>query len=142
MAGGGPPPAPPEIQYLKKNGKGAHTYILSSAFGLNEFNFGVEDHLPIVIDCTALNGNKKSSKSISIIVDDSNSNTMLFDLWFGNSAAEVVKASQSTSSCQIPAIEGKGYITLPVSTSFFAIDWNDSGQAVNSFSTTIIITVS
>jgi hypothetical protein len=67
---------------------------------------------------------------------------MLFDLWFGNTAAEAVKASESASSCCLPALEGKLDITIPVSTSFFAIDYNDAGTQPDSLTTSIIITVS
>jgi hypothetical protein len=139
--GGGGITPPPEITYLRKNGKGAQTYILSSDLSINELPFAGEGHLPIVIDCTALNGNKKSCKSISIVVDDSDSNNMLLDLWFGNTSADVVKASETESSCRLAVIEGKLDITLPVTTGFFAIDYNNAGSQPNAMTTFIMITI-
>lgn len=148
--GGGDPTPTQEISYLRKEGKEAHTYLYSSAVFVNELPFmtGMGGGLGLtVIDCTALNDSSTKTKNIRFLCADTNQQSppnFLFDVWFGDTAKEVVDAANSgPASFQLPAVGGYIDIQIPVTTKYFGIDYSTgTGSSPDAITTLFAIIIS
>jgi hypothetical protein len=140
----------PGLSYGTKDGKELQTYLYLPEFGINELPFiydTVEEGSPvpgpgdrsqaILIDCSTLSAGR--TKSIRLAGYDSGSANVILNLWFADTKEDLETLVATRDPAQIPMLHGSIDVTLPVSSSWFAIDYDSATSGTISPSTMNII---
>jgi hypothetical protein len=140
----------PGLTYGEKVNKEVLTYINTDdtlSFSIAELPFitnGAGDRSQAtLIDCTCLNGVSAKAKNIRIQAASNANLTIVFDVWFANSRDELEVAVANGDPAQLIAWNGVLDSTFPVSTEWFAIDYDRdlTGSQINDGSISMIITI-
>jgi hypothetical protein len=131
---------PSFLSYGAKTNKELITYHWNSLFGLTELPFVINSDtndgtggtgnglMATLIDCTSLNGVTARSKQLRIQAVDTAETpaSLVINLWFAENIQELQAAIETVAPAQILAFGYGTDVTIPLSTSYFAIDY-DSG---------------
>ncbi|NDB81555.1 MAG: hypothetical protein EB127_02215 [Alphaproteobacteria bacterium] len=116
------------LSYGTKINKELLTYHFNPTFFMDELPFvsdGAGDGTQAtLIDCTCLGGVSRRAKSIRIQTAETNSMNIVFNVWFAASREELETAITTQNPAQLIAFGGNLDATLPVTTEWFAIDYD------------------
>jgi hypothetical protein len=119
----------PGLTYGEKVNKEMLTYHHSEYFSLAELPFitnGAGDgSQATIINCSSLSASQGRSKSIRIQAYDSDSQSIVFNLWFGSTLVEVEQAILTGTPAQVLSYETVD-VTFPITTEYFAIDYDNA----------------
>ena len=119
----------PGLTYGEKVNKEMLTYHHSEYFSLAELPFitnGAGDgSQATIINCSSLSASQGRSKSIRIQAYDSDSQSIVFNLWFGSTLVEVEQAILTGTPAQVLSYETVD-VTFPIATEYFAIDYDNA----------------
>lgn len=135
----------PGLTYGEKRNKEMLTYHHSEFFSLAELPFitnnAGDGTQATIIDCTSLSASQGRSKSIRIQAYDSDSQSIIFNLWFGSTLPEVEQAILTGTPAQVLSFESVD-MTFPIETEYFAIDYDNAlSGSLDSSSLKMSITV-
>jgi len=127
----------PGLSYSKKDGKELQTYYYSPELGIFEFPFvfdTIVEGEPVpgpgdrtqatLINCSALSAGR--TKTIRLIAYDLTNSNVMLNLWFAETKEEIQQAVATGNPAQLPMMQGAMDISLPVSSSWIAVDYDSS----------------
>jgi hypothetical protein len=135
---------PSFLSYGTKANKELLTYHWNSLFGLTELPFVINSELndgsggagnglmATLIDCTSLNGVTARSRQLRIQAVDTaeTAANLVINLWFAENMQELESAIGTVAPAQILAFGYGTDVTIPLSTSCFAIDYDSTLSGV------------
>jgi hypothetical protein len=125
----------PGVSYLEKVNSELLTYHNNPVFSYEEFGFidGAGDGANAsIIDCTCLGASGGASKQLRLQAFDNDSNSVVFQLWFGDTREAVEAAIADQDPAEIIMMSGSSTdFTMPISAKWIAIDYNASLSTVD-----------
>ena len=115
----------PGLFYLSKDGKEIQTYHSSSIFAISEFAFtsGSGDRSQAtLVDCSSLSAGR--TKNMHVQVYDTSELHSVLNLWFAESKEALEEVLATGDPAQFLVLAGSLDVTLPVSASWFAVDYD------------------
>lgn len=146
---------PSFLSYGTKTNKELLTYHWNPLFGLAELPFVINSEsndgsggtgnglMATLIDCTSLNGVTARSKQLRIQAADTAETpaSLVINLWFAENMQELESAIGTVAPAQILAFGYGIDITIPLSTSCFAIDYDSTLSGVTIDPTTFMMSL-